>query len=236
MYYSGQSPEEIIAGESHSNDRFVQNSTLPKDGNWDLLKQWGVVQGEESGELFFNCTLPQGWEKVPGSEHRESYLLDADGFTRASIFVKITSYDSCARITVYEQRYTIQEDFSFKEGKRFVVYDNGSNRIFPTGDFLPAYFATAEKGKKVGILFYDRYFSKTFFYYEKKRFFGLWVIGIVLRELPGNDAQAITKQEFYRNYHNSRVSNYEILDLLKELPVSKMAQEQADRLNEESGW
>jgi hypothetical protein len=221
---SGQSPASIVSGEARANTNFVQNSTLlPKDGDWDALRNFHVIKLTEYDEQFFNCILPEGWSKVAGEDHRGSYLLDEKDFKRASMFVKSTSYDYYANISVYKHRYGVQKDWEFSEGTRFKVYDYGTQTLF-LNDFPAAYYATTKDGKSVGVLF-----GGTFYCYIQGWF------GKSLKTLPQDQAIQITDEEFYKSYHNRTIKNLAVINLRDSLP-SEAAQKVADRLNQESGW
>ena len=137
--YLGYNEGDVERDEASANRRFLQAQKLPKDGDWTTLEKWGVQKLTESEDhLFYSVNLPQGWEILAGEEHREGLLIDEHGFVRATTFVKITSYDRLAFMSVIADRYKAREfsDLCFK------VYDNGGRiwvrQEFPVGQYAQA--------------------------------------------------------------------------------------------------
>lgn len=84
--------------EAMANQAFIQQSTMPKQGNWAALESMGVIKLEPSDELCYWVQFPKGWRKIfdPNGDHRSSILVDHENSIRARIFYRVTPYDSYA--------------------------------------------------------------------------------------------------------------------------------------------
>ncbi|NJK70221.1 MAG: hypothetical protein HC941_30290 [Microcoleus sp. SU_5_3] len=74
------SPSGIETQEAQGQQNLVHSDALPIQGDWEVLKRWGVIQGEPIDKLFCSCTLPSDWKKVATNHSMWSNLLDSRGF------------------------------------------------------------------------------------------------------------------------------------------------------------
>ena len=88
---------EIEHLKRQSQELMIATSQLPKHGDWETLKQWGVKITGEADELCYVVSLPDGW-KIKTTDHSRSVLKDTKGITRANIFYEGIFYDRTAAI------------------------------------------------------------------------------------------------------------------------------------------
>lgn len=103
------SAEYITGLEAAGQQQFLASDVLPveargvdgKDG-WSILAQWGIQRGDSvpHDELFVYASLPEGWSRQPAEDDRFSYLVDATGVRRATIFYKAVPYDRSAYLSI----------------------------------------------------------------------------------------------------------------------------------------
>lgn len=83
--------------EAAGQKSLVQSAKMPKQGDWETLKSWGVQRLNDVDKLFCLCTLPEGWSKRPmGDTSFWSELVDETGTVKATIFYKAAFYDKDA--------------------------------------------------------------------------------------------------------------------------------------------
>jgi hypothetical protein len=93
--------EGYITGMEEDGQRQLLNSdVLPVKGNWEALKELGVIPGEpvDGDPLFIHATLPAGWIRQGTSHAMGSYLVDERGVQRVEIFYKAAFYDRKAHV------------------------------------------------------------------------------------------------------------------------------------------
>jgi hypothetical protein len=107
----GNASDAILAQESRGQQQILTSAVLPTDmGDRAEYEALGFTFGDPvpGDPMFTNATLPRGWSRE-GSDHAMwSYLVDADGNRRASIFYKAAFYDRSAHMslnTVYSLMY-----------------------------------------------------------------------------------------------------------------------------------
>lgn len=193
--------------ESQGQASFVASTDLPIKGDWDKLKEMGVEKGENIDKLFCSATLPQGWTKVATAHSMWSNLLDARGIIRASIFYKAAFYDQDAFIKCISKRFiaTQYHDRCDKSGLQFVVEDVGRQKVVRI--FEPAYYALLNN--ILGVVHKGKFYSKT----NDDPYKAIFIDNGV----DGQNARTITRDEFYKTYHNREVSRYDLIDAIEEL-------------------
>lgn len=121
-------PGGIERQEKKGQVKLTANSELPKCGDWDLLKQWGIRIIKEKDELFYDVSLPSGWYKEETDHHMRINLKDSNDLIRASIFYKAAFYDRRADITPIKSRWVARQVFDKSLAKNelaFAIFDNG---------------------------------------------------------------------------------------------------------------
>lgn len=103
-------PGGIEASEARGQAELVRSSVLPAEmgdqrAAFEALgfKFGAPVDGDP---LFIHAELPPGWSKAPSDHDMWSYILDAKGRRRASVFYKAAFYDRSARMSL-ARRYDI---------------------------------------------------------------------------------------------------------------------------------
>jgi hypothetical protein len=144
-------PGGIEQQEAQGQQNLVQSTTLPIDGDWEVLERWGIVKGEPIDDLFCHCTLPEGWTKAPTDRRLWSSLVDARGLIRASIFYK-AAFKNRDAFFYSVTRFTIAEVFRSEETSYYEqvqVRDNGLSRDVFIDE--PVYAGELYDGKVVAI-------------------------------------------------------------------------------------
>lgn len=180
-----------IAGEKI----FISRDALPiaTAADWEILESWGVEKGEAIDDLFYSAKLPTGWSKVAGKVPRGSTLCDDRGLVRATIFYKAAFYDPKADLYVFRNRFRSARDYASDEAFAYVVKDEALNRIvqrFETGSY--AYLKS--EPSSIGFIFYGVFHYKA----DRSGFHAL---------TSSEEAVPITVEQFYKDYHNSNISN-----------------------------
>lgn len=125
-------PGGIEAQEARGQMQLVASQSLPIDGlEWkfnrekydvtpkEYLTSLGFVFGEQQDDLFINVTLPEGWTMEPSDHSMWSYVTDADGRERISIFYKAAFYDRSAHFDLslrFSRNEIYEDDERYKEG------------------------------------------------------------------------------------------------------------------------
>lgn len=136
------SDKAITRQEKRGQQELVKSDVLPTAGLLALRpmleKAGGTVGRAVDGDgMFTTVTLPPGWEKRSSDHDMWSYLHDANGAKRASMFYKAAFYDRSARISG-ECRYSCK--YECKTNSISVV-DNTTGAVL--------FSVTAPEGKEV---------------------------------------------------------------------------------------
>lgn len=120
------SPGGIERQEAAGQASFVQDTTLPKDCDRDMLALAGVKFGPDANDLFVTVQLPDGWKKQATEHSMWSYLLDEKGRKRGSIFYKAAFYDRRAHMQMI-RRYNIDGHVSCDADGNDVEYGKNTH-------------------------------------------------------------------------------------------------------------
>lgn len=133
-FIAAATPGGIERQEREKQRELVKYDQLPiKLGSpMELFMKLGFKFGKHLDKMLQEGTLPEGWKKIPSPFHSMySYVLDAKGRSRWTIFFKGAFYDYEAFGWALSRRYTVrvQCDYNFKgQGEKPVwgeVHDNG---------------------------------------------------------------------------------------------------------------
>jgi hypothetical protein len=208
----------IIENQEATGHRdLIYSDKLPIEGDWNILERWGVIKGAAIDKLFYSCTLPVGWEKVPTKHPMWSTLVDERGLKRASIFYKAAYYDLDAHFHIVK-RFTIRnvyEDCNYDDrlhSEQCEVIDNGLDCVvFRDAACISAEVLQSNKqGKKVDVLLVIVHKGVTH------------ILDLMTNELIPFDytePSLLTNKVFYDVYHNRKVTNYPHLQALERLSV-----------------
>lgn len=87
----------VLHPERVGQTELIVTQRLPRamgpDGAQEALVACGMVLNDCEDELFFNVTLPPGWQVIPSFEPRVSALVDELNRERARIFYKGSAHD-----------------------------------------------------------------------------------------------------------------------------------------------
>ena len=131
--------DAIPAQERAGQVELINSDTMPtKCNSYDVegekvLIALGFKLGKEvEGDAMFRyMELPKGWKKEGGSHAMWSYILDADGNERLSIFYKAAFYDRSAHYNLTKRFYSYSEyvgegqsgDDSYYEKSQYMIKD-----------------------------------------------------------------------------------------------------------------
>lgn len=197
-------PSGIEQQEAQGQQNLVQSTTLPINGDWEVLERWGVVKGEPIDQLFCHCTLPDGWTKAPTDHSLWSSLVDARGLIRASIFYKAAFYDRDAFFNSV-RRFSIVKVFQSEETmyyEQVQVRDNGLSRVV----FIdtPVYAGELNNGEVVAIKGSDIYSLKG----DKL---------CLTNNLQASKVVTLSKNAFRDRWRNNTDNKYAFTDACEEL-------------------
>lgn len=131
----------VLHPEREGQTRLVNADVLPRSMSTvdrEFLEAAGVVFLGERDELFYNVTLPTGWQKVPTFEPRLSILVDERNRERARIFYKASAHDRKASLNLcsrYNVRDWTSDEILRDTGIDFFVREicDGSCALLSTG-------------------------------------------------------------------------------------------------------
>lgn len=131
-------PGGIEAQEAAGQATFCAKQILPKELRHvtrEQLEAIGFKFGTDHDDIFVNATLPAGWTKKASDHSMWSYLLDAKGRKRASIFYKAAFYDRSASMSM-DCRYSLSryEKGSDSDRTRICALD-GNTEIKDFGEY-----------------------------------------------------------------------------------------------------
>jgi hypothetical protein len=185
---------DIVASEKAGQQDLVNSSKLPKKGNWDLLKSWGLQIIDDADDLFYNVALPEGWTKQGTTHDMHSSLLDELGRKRAGIFYKAAFYDCRADITPIKARFCVSkhygDDYS-RDTIRFDVVDTALDSIVFKGSVGQYAFLDTDP-KCLGFIVDGRFnFDTQDRYYET----------VFKKSVDATLATPLSVDDFYAKYH-----------------------------------
>ena len=94
----------ILAQEAAGQREMVNSDVLPTDlrsPKQEFLDLGFTFGDQADGDpMFQHATLPAGWKREGSTHAMWSYLVDGDGFRRASIFYKAAFYDRSAHMSL----------------------------------------------------------------------------------------------------------------------------------------
>jgi len=133
-----------------------------------VCEKLGIVLGEPTDKLFARVILPDGWKIEPSSHSMWSYLHDAQGRKRASIFYKGAFYDESAHLSV-DVRYYVRR-FYDDETTTVAVVDSATDQpVFTAGTCKRRAWAeqdALEEQAKVWLVSYYPHHDDVFAYWD----------------------------------------------------------------------
>ena len=231
LAHAGMTSDDIVASEKAGRDALIASAQLPKEGNWDLLKSWGLKITGEAGDLFFEVELPPGWSKQATSHDMNSWLVDDKGRRRANIFYKAAYYDTKAEITPIERRFTSGKDYGSedysKDVIRCVITDRARDKTLFVGSPVRYGFLT-KNPKELGAikdgLFY--FCTKKGKEYACERF---------TKSVADTLATLLTADVFCQQYHYV-VPRHDVIRAAENLAAEGMDQKIVEMLADRDQW
>jgi hypothetical protein len=130
----GGTGNAIERQEERGQREFVMSDTLPIEGtggeNEAILLNLGFKLGEpvHGDTLFRYAELPEGWKREGSGHSMWSYLVDAKGNKRASVFYKAAFYDRNAHMSL-ERRFHWSTHYNDDDTAYSYVMD-GDKEVF----------------------------------------------------------------------------------------------------------
>ena len=208
--HGSMTSDDIEASESAGQKTMIAATQIPKDGDWDLLKSWGVVILGDADELFYNAQLPEGWALRSTEHDLHTDLIDRFGRKRAGLFYKAAHYDRRAEVFVIRNRFIVGPNWSADNYSRnvtqFAIKDLARDTVIEMGS--PVRYAVLKNDPSiVGAVKDDVfYFDPTGGNLSKFR-----------NQVPADQSTVLTSDEFYKGYHSGDTWNYEVMDTLENL-------------------
>ena len=209
--------DDIVASEAAGQKTMIAATQVPKDGDWDLLKSWGVVILGDADNLFYNAQLPKGWELRSTGHDLHTDLIDNWGRKRAALFYKAAFYDRRARISVIKSRFTVVQNWDAdsysSDVTQFVIKDLARDTVIEMGS--PVRYAVLKSDPSIVGAVKDGvfYFEPTGGYLSK-----------FTKQVPADQATVLTSDEFYKGYHSGNTWNHEVVDMMENLASDGLAE------------
>lgn len=210
----------------------IYTHTLPLEGDWDVLKRWGIIQGPALNDLFCECVLPPGWSKTTSMGYWTD-LLDSRGISRAAIFDKAIMYAPAANVYTHK-RFTLgsvptdwnatPQPYQHRE-----VRDNGLSRMngkHPHVVFRDeAVYCGTHSGQLVAV--------------KGDRVYRL-LKGVLVHQwddiIPPHEVTLLTRQEFYREWYTADPSVSRYLEVVEDLAMYECEQYLSHLPTDDSVW
>jgi hypothetical protein len=193
--HAGMTSDDIVASEKAGQKDLVLSAKLPKKGNWDLLKEWGLTITDEADDLFYNVVLPIGWTKRETSHDLHSDLIDDQGRKRAGMFYKAAFYDRSATINPIQDRFYVGRNYGDDCGEDSICFDVKDAALDATiykgkpGQYA---FYTASPGT-LGLVLGDCFYFDTYGKYDDAR---------LTKSFDASLATLLCRDDFYKKYHH----------------------------------
>lgn len=187
--------DHIAASEAAGKKEMIESSLMPKDGDWAALEKLGFVRGEESGDLFYECTLPKGWKKEGSDHNMWSYVFDERGLRRVSVFYKAAFYGRSAHFSIKESRFHVSYDYETLKlnGERGYFVCDGSLKDRVVKRFDSGWYVVQDG--VLGLAFRGEFFSEIEGQNSSAHF-----VGEPQDFSPFS--RVLTGEEFYKEYHH----------------------------------
>jgi hypothetical protein len=223
----------IECQESAGQRSLVNSAVLPFKGDWEALKKMGVMvtSSDSAADLFYECTLPDGWQKKATDHSMWSELLDQNGLVRASIFYKAAFYDRDAHIDIVKNRYCVSRVYGeSKDIIQFKIVDIAAKtdlKVYLGGQY--GHLIGNFESEAVGLIL-----GETFYYHAVDS--GKHGDEKFLKQTEAKNATPITKDEFYARYHNKDKRCFEVIDAAQNKASEQANKDLADLPTGDAQW
>ena len=119
--------------EADGQRKMIAACKMPIQGPWIEAVALGIIQGESDGDLFYDSTLPEGWQIKRTDHSMWSDLLDEKGRKRGGIFYKAAFYDRSAHWHLnrrFSISYTSLGDLTSEYRYAKSVFDHDGTKLF----------------------------------------------------------------------------------------------------------
>jgi len=208
--HASMTSDDIVVSEAAGQKTMIDSTQVPKDGDWDLLKIWGVVITGDADELFYNAQLPEGWELRSTGHALWTDLIDNCGRKRAGLFYKAAFYDRRAEFFAIDVRFVVEQNWSAenhsRDVKQFAIKDLARGTVLELG--LPVRSAVLKRDPSIvgavkdGVFYFDPTEGKDTTF---------------TKQVSADQATILTADEFYAGYHSKDVWNHEVVDAMENL-------------------
>ncbi|WP_406850139.1 hypothetical protein [Chromobacterium phragmitis] len=152
-------PDDIKKVERLGVAYFLDTQILPQDiqgASREALVNIGFRFGQ-ADDVFIQCQLPTGWDKVQLGESRHIGLRDRQGRLRASIFYKLTPCEKRASMKMLT-RFSVQPCRQGASGRVLsVAVMDGDNPILEIGGWEEPDYERSEALEARGVAWLDEH-------------------------------------------------------------------------------
>ena len=226
--HASMTSDDIEASESAGQKMMIDSTQIPKDGDWEILKSWGVSILGDADDLFYNAQLPGGWELRSNGHALNTDLIDDRGRKRAALFYKAAHYDRRAEFFAIKDRFVVAQNWSADYSRnitQFAIKDIARSSIVELGSPVQYAFLNEDPsivGAVKGDVFY---FDPTGGYLNK-----------FTRQVSSDRATVLTLDEFYEGYHSRDVWHHEVMDAMENLASDGLAEKLVSSLDGRDQW
>jgi hypothetical protein len=141
LHMAGMLGGDYITGlEAQGQHQIVRSDLLPSDGPWADLESLGFKAGPVKADdpLFREATLPAGWSREGSDHNMWSYVVDARGLRRVSVFYKAAPYDRHAHCGIVDVGHVAARDVIYGDGPvelpgAWAVFDDAERASLEAG-------------------------------------------------------------------------------------------------------
>ena len=226
--HASMTSDDIEASESAGQKTMIDSTQIPKHGDWEILKSWGIVIIGDADDLFYNAKLPDGWELRSTGHALNTDLIDDRGRKRAALFYKAAYYDRRAEFFAIKDRFVVAQNWSADYSRnitQFVIKDVARDTVLELGS--PVQYAFLKEDPSiVGAVKGDVFhFDPTGGH-----------LSTFKKRVPADRAIVLTLNEFYDRYHSKETWHHEVMDTMENLASDGLAEKIVSSLAGRDQW
>ena len=207
--HASMTSDDIESSEAAGQKTMIDSTQVPKDGDWELLKSWGLVILGDADDLFYTARLPDGWEIRSTGHALNTDMIDNWGRKRAALLYKAAFYDRRAEIFVIKVRFVVEQNWSAdysRDVTQFAIKDSARGTVVEMG--LPVRYAVLKSDPSIVGAVKDGVF-----YFEPTGGY----LSTFTKQVSADQATVLTSEEFYKGYHSGDTWNHEVMDTMENL-------------------
>ena len=207
--HASMTSDDIESSEAAGQKTMIDSTQIPKDGDWELLKSWGLVILGDADDLFYDAQLPEGWDLRPTGHSLNTDMIDNWGRKRAALFYKAAFYDRRAEVFVIKNRFIVEQNWSAdysRDVTQFAIKDESRGTVVEMG--LPVRYAFLNRDHSIVGAVKDGVFYFEPIEKEETTF---------TKQVSADQATVLTADEFFTGYHSKDVWNHDVMDAMENL-------------------